>query len=180
MQISGLKYQIAAPQTSPPANAGKDFESSATTNSTPASPSGGSGTRRFAPGARAPLEAALASGMVNSADWLAKSDVDLVRQTTGAIIKDGKVYDKNGADIYRDGNDAEAKAVSDLIDTLFELRNYGVPVGDRMVAEPGAITAGDLEKYIEHYAAGATGPGDVAKLDTDVVYDAISRLTPKI
>lgn len=163
MQISSFKYQIALRQTSTSTSLGKSFENLPST-----APSGSEARTRLESGEPTSLEAALASSrMVNPIDWLAKSDLVLIQQTTGAVIQDGKVYDESG-------NAFESQATSDLINILYELRNYGVPDGSRVVALKGAITAADLEKYIHHYES--SWSGNVQKLDTDVIDEAISQL----
>jgi hypothetical protein len=90
------------------------------------------------------LQEALSKGGVNPAAWLSPSDISLFEQTTGGTIKDGTIYDKNGA-VNSDMTN------TDLVCSLFEMRNFGTFSNDQPQLIQGAITANDLEGFIDHY-----------------------------
>jgi len=88
------------------------------------------------------LAAALSNGGANPTEWLSQSDVDLFHAATGGTIKDGVIYDKNG-------NVNTDQGMSDLVNALFDMRNFGTFSSDQQPrAISGAITAQDLQGYI--------------------------------
>jgi len=96
------------------------------------------------------LSAAMSKGVVNPADWLSTSDKALFEKTTGQFLKDGRVVDK-------DGNDAGTPETAALINTLFEMRNFGTFGANGRQLVNGDISADDLRAYM-NFNRGNTSP----------------------
>lgn len=105
----------------------------------------------------ATLEEAMSKGVVNPADWLSESDVKLFEQTTGGTIVNGVIFDKNG-------NESNSEADADLVQALFDMRNYGTFDAEGNLATlKGDITAADFRGFIDHYRSN-TGTFDMQTL----------------
>jgi hypothetical protein len=89
------------------------------------------------------LAAALSTGVVNPAEWLSDSDIKLFEQTSGGTIKDGVIYDKNG-------NENSDQANADLVNSLFDMRNFGTFSGGQPKLITGDISVGDLKAFIDY------------------------------
>ncbi|MDH4411791.1 MAG: hypothetical protein QE484_00685 [Rhizobium sp.] len=89
------------------------------------------------------LAAAMSRGVVNPAEWLSPSDIKLFEQATGGTIHDGVIYDK-------DGNAYGDPANSDLVNSLFDMRNFGTFSGGQPRLITGDISVNDLKAYIDY------------------------------
>lgn len=89
------------------------------------------------------LAAAMSSGVVNPAEWLLPSDIKLFEQATGGAIRDGVIYDKDGI-AYGD------PANSDLVNSLFDMRNFGTFSGGQPKLISGDISVDDLMAFIDY------------------------------
>jgi hypothetical protein len=103
---------------------------------------------------------------INPADWLSDSDQALFTKVTGSTIKDGVMYKADGT---VDGSQES----SDLVNNLFDMRNYGTidDKGNRY-ALSGDITADDMRNYIANYVA-----AHPTKAGTDVLNKGLDALT---
>ncbi|MFK0166940.1 hypothetical protein [Rhizobium sp. NPDC090279] len=105
------------------------------------------------------LAEASSKGTINPADWLSQSDKDLYHKVTGGSIKDGIAYDA-------DGNPDWSERSQNLIDSLYQMRNYGTfDSQGNMTAITGTITASDRQGYIDHYSRGGWFSSDMGILD---------------
>lgn len=89
------------------------------------------------------LAAAMSRGVVNPAEWLSPSDIKLFEQATGGTIKDGVIYDK-------DGNVNGDQANSDLVNSLFDMRNFGTFSAGQPRLISGDISVDDLKAFIDY------------------------------
>lgn len=89
------------------------------------------------------LAVAMSRGVVNPAEWLSPSDIKLFEQATGGTIKDGVIYDK-------DGNVNGDQANSDLVNSLFDMRNFGTFSGGQPRLITGDISVDDLRAFIDY------------------------------
>jgi hypothetical protein len=89
------------------------------------------------------LAAAMSKGVVNPAEWLSPSDIKLFEQATGGTIKDGVIYDK-------DGNVNGDQANSDLVNSLFDMRNFGTFSAGQPRLIAGDISVDDLKAFIDY------------------------------
>lgn len=89
------------------------------------------------------LAAAMSKGVVNPAEWLSPSDIKLFEQATGGTIKDGVIYDK-------DGNVNGDQANSDLVNSLFDIRNFGTFSAGQPRLISGDISVDDLKAFIDY------------------------------
>lgn len=104
--------------------------------------------------------------VINPADWLSQSDVDLFHKVTGGTIKDGVIYDSAG-------NEDTSNRSLDLVGNLYQMRDHGTFDGNgNRVGISGSITADDLQQYIDHFSKGGWVGTDLGVLD-----DAMKALT---
>jgi hypothetical protein len=87
-------------------------------------------------------------GVVNPLDSLTDSDIKIIEAATDLTEKDGKMYNSIGKETYT----PEFNAVTDAI---FTIRNFGVPDAhsSNVLQVQGDITADDISKYVDFYAA---------------------------
>lgn len=104
--------------------------------------------------------------VINPAEWISQSDIDLFHKVTGGTVKDGVIYDSNG------NVDTSSRSML-LVDGLYEMRNYGTfdNVENRIEIH-GAITVSDLQGFIHQYRFGGFGTTDLG-----VFADAVKVLT---
>lgn len=68
----------------------------------------------------AELSAALRKGLVGPENWLSQSDLELFRKVTGKSLRNGSFIDNNGQ------KSQLSKPESDLLNDLYQARNYGI------------------------------------------------------
>lgn len=90
------------------------------------------------------LAAAMSMGVVNPAEWLSPSDIKLFEQATGGTIDGGVIYDK-------DGNVNSDQANADLVNYLFDMRNFGTFSGGQPKLITGDITLDDLKAFSDYH-----------------------------
>ncbi|PPQ38866.1 hypothetical protein SAMN06265338_101859 [Rhodoblastus acidophilus] len=122
---------------------------------------------------RATLDAVLAGGgVVNTLSYLTSADIELIQKATGITIKDGLYYNSNGDQV---GNQSDSQghltepgmqAAYDLAQTLSDLRVTGGPHGDASLQNGRAITADDLEAYLDYYAKQNDKPSYLSAVNT--------------
>ncbi|RKE76938.1 hypothetical protein [Rhizobium sp. AG855] len=112
------------------------------------------------------LAAALSSGVVNPADWLSPSDISLYEQTIGGTIKDGVIYDK-------DGNINSDQGNADLVNALFDMRNFGTFAMGQPKLIAGDITSDDLKAFIDYHRGNSA-------VNTQILDKALEVLTARV
>lgn len=90
------------------------------------------------------LAAAMSMGVVNPAEWLSPSDIKLFEQATGGTIDGGVIYDN-------DGNVNSDQANADLVNHLFDMRNFGTFSGGQPKLITGYITLDDLKAFSDYH-----------------------------